>query len=343
MDNGKFCFDHPSGKGIYLYTLRNANGSEVIISNYGAIVLSYRIKTDEGFNDIVLGFESVADYLKADYLQTYPYMGAAIGRYANRIKDSAFEIDGNRYTLSRNWGSDQLHGGLEGFDKKVWDFVSFDEKCNILQLAYRSADGEEGFPGNLDVNICFELNDDDDLIYEYSATTDQPTAVNLAHHGYFNLNNGEGTIQDHELKVYAEKVLAQDSNLSATGAYVDVADTRFDFTDFKRIGDQLEGGYDQSFEVEKDSGQLSMVAELVSKTSGLKLQVLSTEPVLHVYTAQGLPHLKGKYGHQYGAFSAVCLETQKHPNAVNVPSFPNTILRPGEKYFQRNVYKVSRR
>ncbi|MFI5187400.1 MAG: aldose epimerase family protein [Chitinophagales bacterium] len=340
---GQSCFTHPSGKDVYLYRLCNINKTEVLITNYGAIIMAYKIfMPDKTANDIVLGFENVHDYLNADYLKVYPFMGAAIGRYANRIKNASFRIDDKEFSVSKNWGNEQLHGGLEGFDKKVWDFVSFDEKCNILQMKYNSPDGEEGFPGNLEVTICFELNDENDLIYEYTASCDRPTAVNLTQHSYFNLNNGEGTIHDHEVKIYSDKILEQDENLVTTGNYIAVDNTKYDFRQFEFIDERINGGYDQSFVVEKKEDQLSTVAEVLSKKSGLRLQVLTTEPLVHLYTGQGFPKIKGKNSTEYGPYSGLCLETQKHPNAINIPKFPNTVLRPGEKYYQKNVYKIAR-
>jgi aldose 1-epimerase len=291
-------------------------------------------------NDIVLGFDNIQDYLSADYLKIYPFMGAAIGRYANRIKSASFKIDDKEFPVSKNWDADQLHGGFEGFDKKVWELVSFDEQCNILQLKYNSPDGEEGFPGNVDVNVCFELNDDNDLIYEYTATCDQPTAINLTHHGYFNLNNGEGTIDDHEIKIYSDKILEQDNSLVVNGNYISVENTKYDLREFHKIGERINGGYDQSFVIDKKDDQLTIVAEAVSKKTDLKLQVLTTEPLVHFYTGQGFPKIRGKNNIEYGPYSGFCLETQKHPNAINIAKFPNTVLRPGEKYRQKNVHKV---
>ncbi len=337
----QYCFTHPSGKDVYVYSLRNINKTEVLITNYGAIIMAYKIQMpDRTVNDIVLGFDNVEDYMTADYMKANPFMGAAVGRYANRIKNASFKIDDQEFHLSKNWGNDQIHGGVEGFDKKVWDFVSLDKDNNILQLKYNSADGEEGFPGNLDVNICFELNDQNDLIYEYSATCDQPTAINLAHHSYFNLDNGKGDIKDHEVKIYSDRILEQDENLVTTGNYIDVENTRYDFREFHSIGERLNGGYDQSFEVDKKIDQLSIVAEALSKKSGLKLQALTTEPMVHLYTGQGLPKITGKNNTEYGPYAGFCLETQKHPNAINISHFPNTVLRPGEKYYQKNAYKV---
>ena len=338
---GQYCFTHPSGKDIYLYSLRNINETEVLITNYGAILIAYKVRMpDKTANDIVLGFDNVHDYLTTDYLKAYPFMGAAIGRYANRIKNAHFKIEDREFFVSKNWNDDQLHGGFDGFDKKVWDFVSFDSKCNILQLRYHSPDGEEGFPGNLEVNICFELNDENDLIYTYSATCDEPTPINLTHHTYFNLNNGQGSIADHEIKIYSDKILEQDENLVTTGNYIAVDNTKYDFSDFHPLGERMGDGYDQSFVIDKKSDHLSMAAEALSKQSGLKLQVLTTEPTVHLYTGQGLAKQRGKNNTEYGPYSGFCLETQKHPNAINIPKFPSTILHPGEKYHQGTVYKV---
>jgi aldose 1-epimerase len=340
--NQQFCFTHSSGEDIYLFALHNNRDSEVLISNYGAIITSFRIKKANGeMNDIVLGFDRMEDYFAGEYLQHYPWFGSAVGRYANRVKDAAFEIDGNRYQLSKNNGNDHLHGGIQGFDKKIWRLVSL--SASSLALHYLSANGEEGYPGNLAVTIRFELNDANELSYEYTATCDQPTAVNLTHHGYFNLDNGKGTITDHEVKIYSSQYLAQDSNFVANGNFIKVKNTPCDFTDWKKINtdwDPLEG-YDQSFVIDnKNSKELSLVAEACSRQSGLKLQVWTTEPVVHFYTGKWIPAIKGKKGNLYGPYCAFCLETQVHPNAVNIPHFPGTILRPGETYYQKTMYKV---
>ena len=197
--NQQYCFTNSAGEDIYLFRLHNAKGTEVIITNYGAIITSFKIQKSDGtVNDIVLGFDKVEDYSGADYLKQYPWFGCAVGRYANRIKDATFELDGKKYLLSKNQGNEILHGGINGFDKKAWQFVtSGDSPVSFLELKYTSPDGEEGFSGNLDVTIRFELNNENELSYQYRANTDQPTVVNLTHHGYFNLNNGKGTIEDH--------------------------------------------------------------------------------------------------------------------------------------------------
>lgn len=342
----QYCLRHTSGEDIYLFALRNAKGTEVTISNYGATITSFIIKDNSGqVNDIVLGFDKVQDYWSDSYLAQYPWFGCAVGRYSNRIDDSAFAIGSDTYYLSKNKGPDQLHGGVSGFDKKVWQLVSSGQQpCPFLVLSYSSPDGEEGFPGNLDVQIRFELNDENELSYEYKAYTDKPTAVNLTHHSYFNLHNGKGTIHDHEIKLYASAMLEQDENLTATGKILPVAGTAFDFRNYKRIGDGLEAvdEYDKSFLLDKEEGAagLSLAAEARSAESGLKLEVWSTEPIVHFYSGKWTPVVKGKNGIAYGPFSGLCLETHKHPNAVNIPHFPNTILKPGEIYVQKTVYKI---
>jgi aldose 1-epimerase len=342
----QYCFTDSNGEDIYLFTLRNASGTEVMVSNYGAIITSFKLKNEAGkINDIVLGFDKVETYCSDEYLQQYPWFGCAVGRYANRIKNAEFSIDGKKYLLSKNRGNDQLHGGLNGFDKKIWQYISSGEiPQTYLELKYISKDGEEGFPGNLDVVIRHELNDNNELSYQYTASCDQPTAVNLTHHSYFNLNNGMGTIHDHEIKIYSSRMLEQDNNLTPTGTIDPVTGTVFDFRNYQRIGDGLSQipEYDKSFIVDnKDNiATLTLMAEARSLQTNTQLQVFSTEPVVHFYSGKWIPAIKGKNGILYGPFSGFCLETHNYLNAVNIPHFPNTILRPGEIYQQKTIYKV---
>jgi len=335
------CFKHNNGEDIYLFTLRNAVGTEVSITNYGAIITSFKIKMPDGkLNDIVLGFDKAEDYFSPVYLNHYSYLGAACGRYANRIKNGRFTINGNEYKLTQNMSNDQLHGGHEGFDKKVWN-VSI-ENDSFIQFTYLSKDGEEGFPGNLESKIRFALSDNNELSYEFSAITDKPTAINLTHHGYFNLNNGEGTIEEHEVRIHSSKILVQDEGLVCNGEYKSIENTMYDFRNFKKINHDWKksDGYDQCFEIENKKEELMLVAEARSLDSGITLQIFSTEPAVQFYTGHGLGKIIGKTGTEYGPFSGLCLETHKHPNAINIPHFPNTILRPGEIYQQKNIYKI---
>ena len=339
---GNYCFTHATGEDIFLFSLRNTNGTEILITNYGAIITSFKYKMADGEdNDIVLGFDKIEDYFAKDYLQQYPWFGCAVGRNANRIKNAEFEIDGIKYCLTKNRGNDQLHGGEGGFDRRVWQFVAEGKTPQPwLELKYVSADAEEGFPGNVEVTIRYKLSDENELSYQYKATCDKATVVNLTHHSYFNLNNGKGTIEDHKIKIYSSAVLEQDENLVATGNLLPVANTAFDFRDFARIGDGLTKveEFDKSFVVDKNNE--SLVAEARSLQSGLHLKIYSSEPIVHFYSGKWIPVVKGKNETIYKPLSGFCLETHKHPNAINIPHFPNTILRPGEIYHQKTVYKI---
>lgn len=337
----QYCFTHSSGEDIYLFALHNTKGNEVLITNYGAIITSMKLrKADGSVNDIVLGFDKVEDYCSENYLQQYIWMGGAVGRNANRIKDASCVIDGKKIQLSKNRNSDQLHGGEAGFDKKIWQVTSFNAEKNELELKYKSPDGEEGFPGNLDVSLRFKL-DNDELAYEYKATTDRSTIVNLTHHGYFNLENGKGDNHDYLVRINSSRTLDQDNNLVATGSISKVDNTEFDFRQLRKIGDQanMENGYDKSFVLDKKGNELTLAAEALCERSRTRLQVFTTEPILHFYSGKGIPGMKGKNGDQYSSCSGFCFETHKHPNAINIPHFPNTILRPGEKYSEKTVYR----
>jgi aldose 1-epimerase len=336
----KYCYTNARGEIIYLFSLRNAKGMEAKISNYGATIVSLSITDKEGTkNDIVLGFDEMKDYLSAAYLEQYPWFGCAVGRYANRIAEGRFELEGINYQLSRNRGKHQLHGGETGFDKKVWEVR--EQRDSFLELALVSKDGEEGYPGNLEVTLCFELNDENELKHIYTARTDSPTPCNLTHHSYFNLNNGEGDIFGHQLKILSSEVLEQDEDLVVTGKIMPVEGTAFDFREFKTIGEGLQfiPEYDKTYIVGNDP-RLKLMAEARYAPKGIRLQVFSTAPCVHFYSGKWTPEVMGKNGTLYGPWSGFCLETHSHPNAVNIPSFPNTILRPGEIYRQETVYKV---
>ncbi|MES1224152.1 MAG: galactose mutarotase, partial [Bacteroidota bacterium] len=225
----------------------------------------------------------------------------------------------------------------------TWDVVLFDDKNNILELNLKSPDGDEGYPGNLDVFIKFQLNDNDELSHEYRATTDKATAVNLTHHSYFNLNNGKGNINNHYLKIYGSAILEQDANYTTTGNYIAVDNTRYDFKNFHTIAEKWgeKQEYDQSYVVDKKENELGAAAEAYSAESKIKLDVLTTEPVVHLYTGTGIIDFKAKNETVYGRSSGFCLETQKHPNAINIPHFPNTVLRPGETYYHKTIYRIT--
>ena len=341
----KWLLTHSTGEDIYLFTLRNAQGMEVSITNYGAIITSHKIKKRDGtLMNVVLGFDDIAEYWSPGYLENYPWFGAAVGRYANRIANAGFPLEGKTIQLTDNRNGDHLHGGVEGFDKKLWRIVGFGHAPELyLELQYTSVDGEEGYPGNLAVTLRFELNDENEFSYQFKAITDKATAVNLTHHGYFNLNGGAPGIHNHELRIDADYILKQGNNLVATGRLEPVNNTPFDFKEFRLLDDGLKkvDEYDKTFVLNNPTNEMKNAASLKCAATGLVLEVFTTEPVVHFYSGKWIPDVKGKNNIQYGAFSGLCLETHKHPNAVNVAAFPNTILRPGEVYNHHTVYKLS--
>jgi aldose 1-epimerase len=340
INTGTFIDD----KEVIAIALHNTKGSYVKIFNYGTIINQFVVKNAKGEQqDIVLGFDEFESYISKAYLSNYPYFGAVIGRYANRIKNGKFSIDGIEYQLEKNNNEDCLHGGLTGFDRKVWDVISTSATPNAsVTFQYYSLDGEENFPGDLAIQLTFELTDHNELILTYRADTDEATAVNLTHHSYFNLSTTGEKIMDHLHQMPASHFLEQDHNDVVTGNLIDVSNTHHDFRKGKPIGEgwDQENGYDQSYVLDKAYGELGLASKTTSP-EGLALYVYSTEPVAHLYTSKYLDVKNGKSGRDYGAFDAFCVETQHHPNGINVPEFPTTILRPGETYTQTTIYKVS--
>ncbi|UKT65487.1 aldose epimerase family protein [Pedobacter mucosus] len=334
-----------NGNEIIAIELTNNKGTYVKIFNYGAIINKFIVKNANGeMQDIVLGFENVEQYQDEKYLENNPHIGAVIGRYANRIKDAKFEIDGKTYELEKNAGPNSIHGGVEGFDTKVWDVIDIAEEPQAsVTLQYESVDGEEGFPGNLIVDLTFELTENDELILSYEAETDQATAINLTHHGYFNLSPNGGNLSKHKLQIFASNCLEQDAEYAVNGKLIPVANTPLDFTKPKEIGADWdpEEGYDQTYVLDKIYGDLSLASKTIAEDSGLILSIYTTEPVAHLYTSKYLRATNGKNGKDYTGFDAFCIETQHHPNAINISDFPTTVLQPEGLYTQTTIYKVS--
>jgi aldose 1-epimerase len=330
-------------KEVIAIQLINEKGNHVKIFNYGAIVNELVVKNAKGdFQDIVLGFDDISGYLNPDYLVNYPYFGAIIGRYANRIKDGKFSIDGTEYQLAKNNAENCLHGGEVGFDRKVWDLIETSKSPLSATFQYFSLDGEENFPGDLAVQVKFEFTNHDELILTYHADTDEATAINLTHHGYFNLSASGNQVMDHIHEMPADYMLEQDQDSVVTGKLIPVGGTLHDFRKGKKIGHDWdkENGYDQTYVLNKTYGELTLASKTTSPDGSLALAVYTTEPVAHLYTSKYLAVKNGKKGRNYGEFDAFCVETQHHPNAVNILSFPNTILRPEEVYTQTTIYKV---
>jgi aldose 1-epimerase len=345
----------PDGDKVSIYTLTNAHGVEARISNYGGVVVALKTPDRHGkLEDIVLGFDKLADYVKPG-----PYFGALIGRYGNRIAKGHFTLDGQEYTLPINNGPNSLHGGLHGFDKKVWSAtpVSHDAAGSGdavgLSLTYVSKDGEEGYPGTLSVTVVYTLTEDNALRIDYTATTDKDTVVNLTNHSYFNLNGaGNGDVLHHELQINADKFTPVDKDQIPTGELRDVAGTPFDFRQSTAIGarinakdEQLEigKGYDHNYVVNGGGADTPVLAaRAFSPKSGRVLEVYTTQPGVQLYTGNFLDGKEiGKGGKAYKQRYAFCLETQHYPDSPNHPDFPTTELKPGETYHQVTLFKFS--
>lgn len=329
----------PDGRTVHLYTLTNENGIEVKITNYGGIITSLKTPDKDGnIENIVLGFDDLESYLGE-----HPYFGALIGRYGNRIEDGEFELNGTEYQLTVNDGDHHLHGGETGFDKVLWDVVSADDQS--LKLNYISMDGEQGYPGRLDVMATYRLTDENELRLEFEATTNKATPVNLTAHSYFNLTgNPENTILDHELKIHADHYTPATEDLIPTGDIEPVNGTPFDFTEFEEIGSRIEnvpGGYDHNFVADTTTDEgIDLMAEVREPESGRTLNVLSTEPGIQFYSGNFLDGtLENEDGIPLEKHSGFCLEPQHFPNSPNEPDFPSTILSPGEMYQNVIVYQ----
>lgn len=332
-------------KNVIAIELSNNIGSYVKIFNYGAIINKFIIVNKRGEKqDIVLGFDNFEQYISADYLANYCYFGAVIGRYANRIKNGTFNLEDKTYQLATNNGTNNLHGGNIGFDKKVWDIVSSGEEHeSFVTLKYVSLDGEEGFPGNLTTLLTFELTDNNELILSFEAYTDAPTAINLTHHSYFNLAKNKAQITKHIHKMpTANYFLEQDETSAATGNLLSVEGTPHDFRAGKAFDENWDSqnGYDQTYVLDKEYGDLTFASQTVDPESGLTLNVYTTEPAVHLYTSKYLSIKNGKDGKDYKEFDGFCVETQHHSNAVNLDHFDDTTLYPDELYTQTTIYKV---
>lgn len=333
---------HTDGREVSLYTLTNSKGDQVQISDYGGTVISWKTPDKNGQRaSIVVGMDSLQDYL-----QKPPYFGALVGRYGNRIGNASFELEGKKYQLAANNGKNALHGGLKGFDKVVWNAAFSSDTVPALTLTYTSKDGEEGYPGNLQVEVNYRLNDEGALDIEYQAQTDKPTPVNLTNHSYFNLTGQAGTpIENLVLQLDAAHYTPVDTSLIPTGEIKSVAGTPFDFTSPKRIGadiGQVPGGYDHNFVLNHPGDFTKPVATLVDSVSGRKLQVFTTEPGLQFYTGNFLDgRFKSQDGKPINFRTALCMETQHFPDSPNKPAFPSTILKPGGKFHSITRYQVS--
>jgi aldose 1-epimerase len=333
-------FGSYEGESITEYTLTNSKGMQVSIINYGGTITRIITPDKNGAKgDVVLGYDSLAGYLQ----KANPYFGALIGRYGNRIAHGKFTLDGHTYSLAGNDHGNSLHGGNKGFDKVVWQAQKVGD--NSIRLTYVSKDGEEGYPGKLTATVIYTLSDDNGLTLDYTATTDKATPVNLTSHAYFNLSAGkESTILNHILQIRADKFTPVNNQLIPTGKLADVNGTPMDFNTPKAVGkdiDSVKGGYDHNWVLTRKNNELEKVAEVDDPLTGRFMEVYTTEPGLQFYSGNfldgKLTHTKG--GEKYVKHAALCLETQHFPDSPNEPSFPNTILKPGQTYRQTTVYR----
>lgn len=311
----------------------------VKLINYGGTITDIIVPDKAGrLDNVVLGFDAPEIYLQEDN----PYLGSFIGRYANRIANAAFTLDGVTYKLSANNNGNSLHGGPKGFDRVLWDVLNLTDSS--LLLTYLSVDGEESFPGNLKVEILLTLGADNVLTMTYSATTDKATPVNLTHHSYFNLTGGKNpTILEHELALVSDRYLVAREDLIPTGEFGLVHNTPFDFRKSKQIGadiNSLSLGYDHCYALSKSGNEPTRAATLYDPSTGRQLELFTTEPALQFYAGNYL-NIAGRGAQNYTRYSGLCLEPQHFPDSPNQPSFPNTILRPGATYKQSSVYKFS--
>ena len=333
------------GEKVVQYTLTNPSGMIVKILNYGGTVTDIIVPDKNGKQgNVVLGFDSLSGYLQTGN----PYFGCLVGRYANRIANAKFTLDGREYTLAANNDGNSLHGGLKGFDKRVWKASDINtDSISSIKFSYDSKDMEEGYPGNLHTEVVYTLTKDNALKIEYTATTDKPTPVNLTNHCYFNLSAGtDSTILDHVLMLRAQQYTPVNDKLIPTGKIDTVRGNAMDFTSAKKIGKdiaQVAGGYDHNWVFQKPENRFDMVASLYHEPSGRFMEVYTTEPGIQFYSGNflngTLQHTRG--GMKYVKHAGLCLETQHFPDSPNQPAFPNTILKPGDTYQHITVYKFS--
>jgi aldose 1-epimerase len=330
------------GREVKLFTLSNAK-TTIKITNYGAIITSIEMPDKAGnIDNIICGFNKLDNYTSAEYIGGCPYFGAIIGRFGNRIANGDLEIEGTSYKMAINNGSNHLHGGISGFDKKLWNAETFNKNGEVgLKLTYLSTNGEENYPGNLQVTCVYTLDSENNFGIEYQAETDKTTVVNLTNHSYFNLTGGKENILEHELELTATKITEMVEQIP-TGKIVPVAGTVFDFTTSKKINHNIESlptGYDDNYVLDNEAGELKYIGCLKECNSGRKIEILTTQPGMQVYTGYWNPEFIIDGKKKFGSYSGIALETQHYPDSVHHNNFPTTLLKPGEKYNQKTIYK----
>lgn len=328
----------PDGREIYCYTLSNAEGMEFTVINYGATITSIKVPGNNGLVDVVLGFDDIDDYIDSFALPSAPYFGSVIGRYAGRIADATFRLDGETIQLNANNNGNTLHGGLSGFGRAYWQMKKIQGGARpSIVFSYTSKDGEENFPGNLTIEVTYELTEDNSLKIEYNATTDKATVLNLTQHSYFNLAGHTQQLDGQQLKVNADKILAVTPQGIPTGDFTAVEGTKLDF----RQAEECPRDIDNSYILPQDVTYKA--AELQCAATGLGMEIYTNQPSLHIYVGGNcFGQLKGKQGAAYGPYSGIAFETQNYPDAPNKPQFPTAVLKPGKTYSHETVYKFTK-
>lgn len=344
----KEVFGHLSdGREVYLYTMHNSNGMQMKVTNYGATITLLTAPDRNGkLQDVVLGYDSLAEYVKGD-----SYFGAVVGRYGNRIGEGKFTLEGQQYQLTINNGPNHLHGGTTGYNKVLWEAKENNDN-NSITFSYNSQDGEQGYPGNVTLSVTYSLTENNELKIDYKGTTDKTTILNPTHHSYFNLTGDpEKTILDHQLTIIADKFTPVDSNLITTGELAEVSNTPFDFREPTAIGKRINedniqlkygNGYDHNWVLSNYNGKVEPAVVLYEPQSGRMIEVLTDQPGMQFYSGNFLDGtVKGKNGIYYKFRTGLCLEAQHYPDSPNKSEFPSVTLKPGEEYKQTTIYRFS--
>ncbi len=338
-------FGNYSGEAIKEYALKNDNGVEVKITNYGATVTTIKVPDSKGnIENIACGFDTLDGYFGKDYVENAPYFGGTVGRYCSQIKDSKFSLNGKAYQLADNCGPNNLHGGNVGFDKKIWNAETFENSNGSgVKMTLLSKDLEEGFPGNVDVEVTFTLTGDNALNIDYKATPDQDTPLSLTNHTYFNLNAFHSNVECHHAQVNASKRLELDETGAATGNIVNVEGEADDMQKPTRIGDAhkaIGGGFEHFYVLDNEDAKLIESASIKCPDSGRSLKVMTTEPCMLLYTGKYTSDaIKREDGQQYGKFKGFCCETHRYPNGPNIANSPKSITKAGEEFKSTTVFK----
>jgi len=342
-------FGNLGGKAVSLFTIKNSKGMVAEITDYGATLVALKVKNNKGeFSDVVLGYDKLEDYR-----EHINFFGATIGRFANRIENSNFELNGVNYKVAKNDGENHLHGGIVGFDKVVWEKTPESQEYNqSIEFSYLSKDGEEGYPGNLNVKVKYTVTEEDELKIEYYAISDKDTIINLTNHSYFNLSGqGSGDVLKHKIMINADKFTINDKYSIPTGEIATVNNTPMDFRKLTYIGENISssyeqivfgGGYDHNWIINNGGHKLAKAAEVFDEKSGRVMEVYTTKPGIQFYSGNFIKGVEtGKGGTSYMKRSGLCLETQYFPNSVKHQNFPSPILKANEKYEHSTVYKFS--